>query len=51
VQVIPQHAIKAMLVLSTRKIKTGRLVPGGSSWDATFFTTALGPYGGVPPRF
>jgi hypothetical protein len=42
VQVIPQQAIKAIRVLSTRKIVTRRQKLG---WH--FFTTALGLYAGV----
>jgi hypothetical protein len=44
VQVIPQQAIKAIPVLSTRKIVTRRQKLG---WHFLHFTTALGLYGGV----
>jgi hypothetical protein len=44
VQVIPQHAIKATRVLSTRKMVIGRQKLG---WNMEHFTTALGLYGGV----
>jgi hypothetical protein len=51
VQVIPQQAIKAMRVLSARKIVIGRPKHGVELHEAGAgmerFTTALGLYGGV----
>jgi hypothetical protein len=51
VQVIPQQAIKAMRVLSARKIVIGRPKHGVELHEAGVgmerFTTALGLYGGV----
>jgi hypothetical protein len=51
-QVIPQHAIKAMLVLSTRKIVTARAAERSwdlgfwilGFWDATFYFLLLTTY-------
>jgi hypothetical protein len=45
VQVIPQQAIKAIRVLSTRKTKNG--APAAEAAGMALFTTALGLYGGV----
>jgi hypothetical protein len=44
VQVIPQQVIKAIRVLSTRKMVLRRQKLG---WHFLLFTTALGLYGGV----
>jgi hypothetical protein len=51
VQVIPQHAIKAIQVVSTRKIENSGPAAGGRSWDGSFYygmwRWAVGLYGGV----
>jgi hypothetical protein len=44
IEVIPQQAIKAIRVLSTRKMVLRRQKLG---WHFLLFTTALGLYGGV----